>query len=64
MKVTVNFTYSTTAIDAASKGKDVSSVEYYDLQGRELSQNAHGLVVKKTVYADGTSKTQKQIILK
>lgn len=63
-KVTVNFTYSTTAINAASKGKDVSSVEYYDLQGRQLSQNAHGLVVKKTVYADGTSKTQKQIILK
>ena len=60
--VTLNFTYSTTGVAAAKSGKAVSSVEYYDMQGRLISQPASGLFVRKTVYADGTSATQKAIL--
>lgn len=63
-KVTINFTYSTSGVSSANTDKAISQEAYYDIQGRQLSENAHGLVVKKTMYADGTSKTQKHIILK
>lgn len=52
--VTLNFSYSTTGIGRVTTGSDIRTVEYYDLQGRRVSQPAHGLFVKKTINTDGT----------
>lgn len=60
--VTLNFSYTPTGVAAAKAGKTVSSVAYYDLQGRLLSTPAHGLCIQKTVYADGTSDTRKHMV--
>lgn len=60
--VTLNFSYTPTGVAAAKAGKTVSSVAYYDLQGRRVAKTAHGLCIQKTVYADGTSDTRKHMV--
>ena len=60
--VTLNFTYSTTGVSAIKNDKVVSSVTYYDILGRQVSQPSRGIFVRKTVYADGTSATQKTVM--
>ena len=60
--VTLNFTYSTSSISAQSSKLQVQSSKFYDLMGREVATPAHGLFVKKSVYADGTTATRKYLV--
>ncbi|MCC8071826.1 MAG: hypothetical protein LIO90_08520 [Bacteroidales bacterium] len=39
--------------------KDVKAVEYYDLQGRKVTNPTTGIYVKKNVFTDGTSTVEK-----
>ncbi|MDE5734152.1 MAG: thrombospondin type 3 repeat-containing protein, partial [Duncaniella sp.] len=38
---------------------DIESIEYYDLRGIRLSEPAKGINIRRTVYADGTTSTDK-----
>ena len=60
--VTLNFTYSTSGVGAQSSTSNVQRTTYYDLMGREVATPAHGLFVKKSVYADGTTATRKYLV--
>lgn len=40
---------------------EVKRVEYFDLQGRRISYPSNGLILKRTIYENGTSKTEKII---
>lgn len=39
--------------------KEVKSVRYFDMQGREIKSPSSGIYVKKTIFSDGTEKTSK-----
>lgn len=39
--------------------KEAVAVEYYNLQGLRVGTDAKGLIIRRTVYADGTSDTNK-----
>jgi hypothetical protein len=52
---------NTTAVDAL-RNSEVASEVYYDLAGRRVLNPTSGLYVKRTVYADGSVKTTKQVI--
>lgn len=61
--VTSNYTYTDPAgINANVADKKISSVTYYDLSGREVSNPAGGVYVKKMAYADGTVNTSKVLL--
>jgi len=58
--VTVNYIYSDPAgIKENMADKQLRSLIYYDLSGREVKQPTKGVYVKKLVYADGTEQTYK-----
>ena len=62
--ITVQYVYSSsTGIKTVSADSGVLSTEYYDITGRKTSNPSHGVFIKKTRLADGTTKAQK-IILK
>lgn len=42
--------------------KAVKSVETFDLAGRKVSADTKGFTLKRTVYADGTVKTEKTLV--
>ncbi len=48
-------------ISGDAMAKEVVAVEYYNLQGARVSQDATGLVVKVVRYADGTIESKKII---
>ena len=58
-KVTLNFTNGAAGVSTMKAGKDVRSVEYYNLTGRRVQVPARGMYIVKTTYSDGTSKTVK-----
>lgn len=59
-KITVNFVYADPAgISGNTADKKLSSLTYYDLSGRKVSNPTNGVYVKKFVYADGTVNTEK-----
>lgn len=41
--------------------KDVKSVKYFDLQGRQIPADAKGVVIAVKTMSDGTTKTQKEL---
>lgn len=45
--------------ETSAVAKDAVAVEYYNLQGVRVSSEAKGLVIKRTIYSDGTSKAEK-----
>jgi hypothetical protein len=49
-----------TAVSSVSVAKKVASVHYFNILGKEVSDNTKGLVIVKTLYADGTSAVEKQ----
>lgn len=57
--VTLNFTYTTTAIGQTKSGKAVRSVAYYNLTGRRVQTPAKGIYIVKTTYQDGTVTSRK-----
>ncbi len=57
--VTLNFTYTTTAIGQAKSAKAVRSVAYYNLTGRRVQTPAKGIYIVKTTYQDGTVTSRK-----
>ncbi len=62
-KVTLKFSYGTNAIGQTTpSAKAVREVTYYDIQGRSIGQPAHGIFLRKTSFADGTSLTQKVLV--
>lgn len=46
-------------VDSAVVEKDVESIEFFDLAGRRVASEAKGLVLRRTVFSDGTSRTEK-----
>ncbi len=42
------------AVATVDGGKKVASVNYYDVAGREVSNSAKGIVIKRVVYEDGS----------
>ncbi len=48
-----------TAIESMAGDKKPASVTYYDLQGRKLDAPANGICIKRSVYSDGTVKSEK-----
>lgn len=61
--ITVQYVYSSsTSIKAVSAESKVLSTEYYDITGRKASNPSHGVFIKKTRLADGTTKAQKVIL--
>lgn len=61
-KITLNFTYNTTHVATAKNGKAIDSTQYFDLQGRRIAKPTTGMLVKKTVFTDGSVTVQKQRI--
>ncbi|GAB6010972.1 hypothetical protein [Viscerimonas tarda] len=45
----------------AAEAKEVKHVQYYDLLGRPVKDNAKGIVIRRTVYTDNTSSVDKSI---
>lgn len=50
------------SIDSVNAERKAVSVTYYDLTGRELANPSSGLVIKRTVYSDGTVRSVKSMI--
>lgn len=50
------------SIDNITGMRDILSVEYFDLEGRQITLPSHGIFIKRTVYNDGTIRTNKAII--
>lgn len=61
-KVTLNFVYGTAGIKGVATDKQVRSVAFFDMQGRQVDCPVHGMYVMKTFYADGTHTAQKQFV--
>ena len=59
-KVTLNFIYAPTNMQCADVATAISSVEYFTLDGRRISNPSRGVYVSRITYANGTVKTQKQ----
>lgn len=60
-KVTVNYIYSNpNGINSNVASKQLKSIAYFDLSGREVKNPVQGVFVKKLVYADGTTRTVKE----
>lgn len=60
---TGQFDVATSGIDDLEAAAEVVSVEYFDLTGRQVTNPAADtLYVVRTVYADGTVKTEKQLV--
>lgn len=57
--VTLNFTYTSTAIGQTKSAKAVRSVAYYNLTGRRVQTPAKGIYIVKTTYQDGTVTSRK-----
>ena len=53
--------YETSAIGSVVADGEAVATELYDLQGRKLSGDAQGIVVKKMTMADGSVKTVKVV---
>ncbi len=51
--------YDNTALESLDAATTVLRVEYFDLQGRKISQGADGFVVKRIIYSDGNTRVQK-----
>lgn len=51
-----------TGIGSAKAGRKVCSVTYYDLSGQKTDRPSHGVYMKKTTYADGTSTVRKCVL--
>ncbi|GHT32797.1 hypothetical protein FACS189434_05470 [Bacteroidia bacterium] len=56
-----NFTVNnvSTSVADTSDAKEPKSVEYFTVSGQKVSENFNGLVIKKTIYADGEVKIEK-----
>ena len=49
--------------DVAAGGREVESVELFDLTGRRISEgDANGVVIKRVRYCDGTSEIVKEVV--
>lgn len=48
-------------VGAAESDREVAGVEYYDLAGRRVDGSAKGIVLKRTLYTDGTSVVCKKV---
>lgn len=45
-----------------NSGKEVKTVQYYDITGSAVSQDATGFVIEKVIYTDGTSSAKKTFV--
>lgn len=52
--------YETSSVSATSS-RNIDSIRYFDLSGRQVSRPEAGVYVKQTVYSDGTVKTSKAV---
>ena len=59
--ITLKFTYDPTGINSTKNGKNVRTVEYYNLTGRRVQTPAHGMYIVKTTYVDGTKTCKKHL---
>lgn len=48
-----------TGIESAMDSETSVDVRYYELSGREVNSSAKGILLKKSVYGDGFTKTVK-----
>lgn len=55
-------TINAASIDSVDAERKAVSVTYYDLTGREHANPSSGLVIKRTVYSDGTVRSVKSMI--
>ncbi len=51
-----------TAVAGITADKKVTSVNYYDVAGRKVSNDAKGIVIKRVVYEDGTVASFKKAV--
>lgn len=49
-------------LETSETGKDIIGVEYFNLQGMKVTPIAKGIIIKKIVYSDGSSKSVKEIM--
>lgn len=52
---------STDGVISPEAAKEVVAVEFFDLTGRRCSPDAKGLTIRRTLYSNGTSTTEKQV---
>lgn len=52
---------NTSGIAEAHAAATVVAERYYDLTGRRVARPEHGIVIKETIYSDGTRKAVKQL---
>ena len=57
----LNFAYDPASISGVATDKNVSSIQYYTLDGRRIASPKNGVYVVKTKYADGSEKQTKQL---
>ena len=50
-----------TAVEQVETAKEVTGVQFYDLQGRSSANPMQGINIKKTTYSDGTTSQEKFI---
>ncbi|MDR0810956.1 MAG: hypothetical protein LBN23_01575 [Paludibacter sp.] len=55
----INYTTGTTAVSTPATLKEVQSVNYFSILGKEVPATTKGLVFVKTLYKDGTTDVQK-----
>jgi hypothetical protein len=64
LKSLVTKEFETVAIGQVAAAKEVKFVQYYDLLGRPVKDNAKGILIRQTVYTDNTSSVEKTIRVK
>ncbi|MDR2840440.1 MAG: hypothetical protein LBV75_04155, partial [Paludibacter sp.] len=53
---------SPTGLNNPNADKAISTIQYFDIIGRQVSENSKGVVIKHIIYEDGTSYNQKLFI--
>lgn len=46
-------------VETAMAPRDITGVLYYDLTGRQVTPDTKGVLIRRTTYSDGTSKSEK-----
>ncbi len=53
---------NSTSVKDKEVSKEISSVKYYDLTGKEVPAETKGFIIEKTTYEDGSTDTTKSIV--
>ena len=59
MTGTLSYKGGDTAVEGIDYSKEIESMEYFDITGKQVMKSFEGFIITKVKYTDGTSGTYK-----